>query len=230
MTLHEKAGAKASSEEIVQILEDDILNGRLPPGTKLDEQALANRFNVSRTPVREAIRELSANNLVEVRRNLGATVKTLTAAEVIDMFLVLAELEGLAARLCARRMSIEEIEEARACNRACAEAAANNDYAGFLAANAELHALIQRGARSQFLATEAAKLGKRLAGYRRAITHPRQMASSLDVHERILSAISAGDEAAAQSAMRAHVDVIAGSAADIVMALGNAPTAKRDIG
>ncbi len=228
--MHEKAGAKASSEEIVQILEDDILNGRLPPGTKLDEQALANRFNVSRTPVREAIRELSANNLVEVRRNLGATVKTLTAAEVIDMFLVLAELEGLAARLCARRMSIEEIEEARACNRACAEAAANNDYAGFLAANAELHALIQRGARSQFLATEAAKLGKRLAGYRRAITHPRQMASSLDVHERILSAISAGDEAAAQSAMRAHVDVIAGSAADIVMALGNAPTAKRDIG
>ena len=91
MTLHEKAGAKASSEEIVQILEDDILNGRLPPGTKLDEQALANRFNVSRTPVREAIRELSkkGTSIRQIVRQTGHSrklVRGVLRGQRLDVF------------------------------------------------------------------------------------------------------------------------------------------------
>ncbi|WP_158637544.1 GntR family transcriptional regulator [Paracoccus sulfuroxidans] len=217
--MRQKAEAKVSSEKIVQILEDDILGGTLRPGEKLDEQSLANRFSVSRTPVREAIRQLAANGLIEIRRNMGATVRQLTAGEVVDMFMVLAELEGLAARLCARRMTMAEIDEAKARNDDCLRAAETGDQVAFLEANNAFHDVLLRGTRSAYLATEAARLGRRLAAYRRVITHPRQMMSSHAEHQRIIAAISQGEEDVAQAAMRTHVDVIAGSAADIVLAL-----------
>src|ERR1700676_5006563 len=93
------------AESLRQQLEQEIAAGRLEPGTRLDEQEIAARFGVSRTPVREAFRLLAANNLVELRGRQGATVRAIKAQALIEMFQVMAELEGLCARLAARRVS-----------------------------------------------------------------------------------------------------------------------------
>ncbi|WP_084175001.1 GntR family transcriptional regulator [Afifella pfennigii] len=216
----EKGGRKPSSAHLVRILEDDILNNVLKPGDRLDEQTLARRFSVSRTPVREALRQLASSGLLEIRRNHGATVKRLTVAELIEMFQVMAEFEGLSARLCARRAMPDEIAEMRRFNEACDERANAGDHHGFYAANNRLHEVIYAASGNNFLAEECRKLRNRINVYRRHITfQPRRMQNSVVEHARIVDAIEAGDEEAAHRLMRQHVDLLAGSAADVLQAL-----------
>ena len=93
------------AESLRQQLEGAIAAGHLEPGSRLDEQEIAQRFGVSRTPVREAFRLMAANNLVELRGRQGATVRAIKAEALVEMFQVMAELEGLCARLAARRVS-----------------------------------------------------------------------------------------------------------------------------
>src|ERR1019366_9103929 len=82
------------AEDLLQQLEEEILLGKLPPGSRLDEKQLADRFHVSRTPVREALWHLSSSGLIEMRRHHGAIVKQLTLVELVEMFQVMAEFEG----------------------------------------------------------------------------------------------------------------------------------------
>src|SRR6201987_5486274 len=93
------------AESLRQKLEGAIAAGHLEPGSRLDEQEIAQRFGVSRTPVREAFRLMAASNLVELRGRQGATVRSIKAQSLVEMFQVMAELEGLCARLAARRVS-----------------------------------------------------------------------------------------------------------------------------
>src|ERR1700746_2865704 len=93
------------AESLREKLEGAIASGQLEPGSRLDEQEIAQRFGVSRTPVREAVRLMAAHNLVELRGRQGATVRSIKAQALIEMFQVMAELEGLCARLAARRVS-----------------------------------------------------------------------------------------------------------------------------
>ncbi|MBW3095850.1 GntR family transcriptional regulator [Pseudohoeflea coraliihabitans] len=210
----------ASAANLIRILEDDILVGQLKPGDRLDEQALARRFEVSRTPVREALRHLASSGLVEIRRNQGAAVRTLTTAELVEMFQVLAELNGLAARLCARRLNRSELKTLRGLNDICNQRAEADDADGFYAANTQFHAFIDKGAQSQFLLEECEKLEKRLNVYRRHITfQPRRMERSVQEHYRIVEAIEEGEGETAHQLMREHVDLLAGSATDVLIAL-----------
>jgi DNA-binding GntR family transcriptional regulator len=216
-----------SSANLVRTLEDDILNGVLKPGDRLDEQTLATRFGVSRTPVREALRHLASSGLVEIRKNQGATVRRLTTAELIEMFQVMAELEGLSARLCARRMSADEFEEMRRHNEECAALSKAGDEEAFFIANNMFHEVIFRGSHNKFLQVESRKLRNRVNVYRRHITfQPRRMQRTVVEHGRIIDAIQAGDEEAADRLMREHVDLLAGSAADVLLALEKADVAK----
>ncbi|MGV6875705.1 GntR family transcriptional regulator [Pseudochelatococcus sp. B33] len=209
----------STAGNMIQVLENDILSGLLRPGDRLDEQALAKRFQVSRTPVREALRHMASSGFVELRRNQGAVVKTLTTSEVVEMFQVLGELDGLAARLCARRMTKAEIAAVREQNAECLAHAQAGEESGFLAANTAFHGLIQKGSQNSYLMDEATRLARRLEAYRRYITHPRRMLPSCDEHAAIADAIERGDEDLAHSLMREHVNLIAGSAADVVVAL-----------
>lgn len=87
---------KSRAQDLLHKLEEEIFLGKLQPGTRLDEKLLAKRFNVSRTPVREALWHLASSGLVEIRRHQGAIVRQLTLVELVEMFQVMAELEGLA--------------------------------------------------------------------------------------------------------------------------------------
>jgi DNA-binding GntR family transcriptional regulator len=156
---------------------------------------------------------------VDIRKNQGATVRRLTTAELIEMFQVMAEYEGLAARLSARRMTRDEIAGMRKWHKECGTMAKAEDYDGFYAANNAFHDTIFRGSRNMFLQLESRKLRNRLNVYRRHITTPRKMAVSVIEHGRVVDAIVAGEEDAAHRLMREHVDLLAGSAADVLLAL-----------
>lgn len=216
---------RLSTDSLVRLLENDILSSVLKPGDRLDEQSLARRFEVSRTPVREALRHLASSGLIEIRKNQGATVKRLTTAELIEMFQVMAEYEGLSARLSARRMTTSEIAEMRKWNKECETLANKEDHDGFYAANNLFHETIFRGSRNEFLQEESRKLRNRLNAYRRHITtQPRRMQRSVVEHSRIADAIVAGDEDTAHSLMRQHVDLVAGTAADVFLTLESETT------
>lgn len=208
-----------ASESIGRALEDDILKGDLKPGSRLDEQLVAKRFNVSRTPVREAFRRLDSAGLIELRRNHGAIVKALTITELIEMFQVMAELEGLCARLAARRMTDGERAAMREAHELCSGHAAANDYEGFFAANNRLHEIVYQGSHSSFLRDETRALRNRLNPYRRFITdQPHRMEDSVREHEVVYEAIERRDGEEAHRLMREHVNLLGESAADVIAA------------
>lgn len=208
------------SEDLVRQLEDDILSGKLPPGVRLDEQELAGRFKVSRTPVREALWHLASSGLIQMRRHQGALVKQHTITELIEMFQVMAELEGLAARLAARRMTSEEMAQLRQAHDLCRKRIDENDHEGFFKANNEFHDLIFSAARSQFLIEEARSLRRRVNPYRHYITYqPGRMQKSVEQHEAIVRAIESGNSEEAHTVMREHVNMLAEEASDFITTL-----------
>lgn len=217
--IDEAKETRPSADNLVRILEDDILNAVLRPGERLDEQSLARRFEVSRTPIREALRHLASSGLVDIKKNQGATVKRLTTGELIEMFQVMAEYEGLSARLSARRMTKEDVAEMRKHHEECAAMAEREDYGGFYETNNVFHDTIFRGSRNVFLQMESRKLRNRLNVYRRHVTTPRSMTKSAYEHGRIVEAITVGDAVQAHDLMREHVDLLAGAAADVLLAL-----------
>ena len=139
----------------------------------------------------------------------------------------MAELEGLSARLSARRMPPAEVAEMRKFNELCAAKAKAADHEAFFEANNQFHEVIFRGSHNRFLQSESRKLRNRVNVYRRHITfQPRRMQSTVVEHDRIIDAIVASDEEAADRLMREHVDLLAGSAADVLLALEKAELAK----
>ena len=228
-----KGQRRTRSEDLLCQLESDILNGVLRPGTRLDEQALAARFKVSRTPVREALWHLGSSGLVQIRPHQGAVVTQLTVASLLEMFQVMAELEGLCARLAARRMSREERAELRAIHERCSECASGGDEDGFFQGNVHLHDAICVSARNRFLLQQVRDLRKRLNPYRRILTHqPGVMPQSVEEHEQFVCAIENGDGPAAHDVMRSHLNMLGAEACDLVAALstdeqhlGNGPEA-----
>jgi DNA-binding GntR family transcriptional regulator len=108
---------RALVDKLAATLQARVLSGELPTGARLRQEALAEEFGVSRTPVREALRKLQASGLVEVRPNRGALVRGLSAREVRDAYEVRAELEGLAAELAALHPHQEDIDSLRAAQR-----------------------------------------------------------------------------------------------------------------
>src|SRR6476646_10247845 len=96
------------ADRLRESIEEEIATGTLIPGSRLDEAELAKRFNVSRTPIREALNLLLGEGLVEMRPHRGAVVARVSAERLIEMFEVMAELEAMCVQLATRRMSDEE--------------------------------------------------------------------------------------------------------------------------
>jgi DNA-binding GntR family transcriptional regulator len=209
------------AETMRQKLEEAIAAGRLEPGSRLDEQEIALRFGVSRTPVREAFRLLAANNLVELRGRQGATVRAISAHALVEMFQVMAELEGLCARLAARRVpaswsvTINEIHQRLVAN------AGEGDIDAFYDINQEFHEAIYEASRNAFLADQTRRLRNQVAAYRRRVTRmPNRIADTLREHEEIMQAILAHDQERAHRAMRDHVNLLGDNLLDFLAAFG----------
>ena len=209
--------AVSPASEIVGSIEEDLLIGRLAPGDRLDERSLATRFGVSRTPVREALQRLAASRVVLLQSRQGATIAQLTITELLDAFIVIAELEALAAALAARRLQREDREELRAAHAACASAAKAEDQAAFIEANDRFHARIIHASQNRTLQAEIRQVQLLTAPYRRRSTfQPGRMDTSVDEHHAVLEAVLSSDAEHASTRMRQHVNLLAQDAADFI--------------
>lgn len=189
-----------------EALEDDIISGRLRPGQRLDEVGMAERFGVSRTPVREALNQLAASGLVEIRPRRGAFVVLLGPRELIESFELMAEMEATCGRLAAQRMGEDDQRAIRAAHEACRAAALAEDLSAYYEANTHFHGAIYNATGNRVLAAETLRLQRALQPYRRLqLKVPRRMDASLAEHEGILEALLASDAAEAERRLRSHV-------------------------
>lgn len=191
--------------DIRATLQDEIESGLLFPGTALDEKLLAERFGVSRTPVREALQQLAAQELVAIAPNVGAHVARLTVAEVRAMLEYLSEMEGLCAKLAARRVDPELVQALQSALDSGRQALARQGE-GYRDANDAFHEAIYVGSHSIYLAAQIRKTRRLLLRYR-AHEHlsVERCARSMADHEKIAAAILSGDEQAAAQAMLNHL-------------------------
>ncbi|MGV6802735.1 MAG: GntR family transcriptional regulator [Ruegeria sp.] len=198
---HIQPGPQGSS--VYHQLLDEIRAGTLMPGDRLREIELSERLSVSRTPVREAIRQLEADGLVTHVPRQGATVRSLDYAEVMELYEMRAVLEGTAARLAARAASDVELDELDVLNERLAEAGTGPDAARI---NRVFHATLLDAAKNRFLARSMQSLHKALL-----ILGPSQLLNSARAeeavaeHRCIMAALKARDEDGAESEMRAHI-------------------------
>ena len=197
---------RSNAQRLRDSLEDDIINGRRAPGERLDPEALGQEFNVSRTPVREAFQQLVASGLVTVSPKKGTFVAKVGIDQLIEMFEVMAELEGMCGRLAARRISEPELAALKAAHKRCEAAALAGDTDEYYYENEAFHDCIYTASHNTFLASEARQLKQRLKPYRRLQLQVRpRMHNSLHEHQTIVDAIEQGDAAQAQQALCDHV-------------------------
>jgi DNA-binding GntR family transcriptional regulator len=201
------AGSRRTlAEELRLALADDIVRGLLGPGAALDETELARRFGVSRTPVREAIRQLAASGLVEVRAHRGAVVARPSEDRLIGMFEAMAELEALCAGLAAERMSPAERGQLEAVHGELRALIQSGDPQRYHDANESFHAAIYAGAHNAYLAEMTHATRYRVQPFRRAqFRNLGRMAKSHVEHDRVVLAILRGDREGAAGAMRLHI-------------------------
>lgn len=193
-------------DQLRKVLSEEIVTGVLGPGVKLDEQALADRFQVSRTPVREVLSQLSVLGLVERRPHRGVVVLQQSQERLLQLFEVMAELEGACARFAAERMSPQEKAQLTAVHAAAAVLVEAEDTAGYDEMNSQFHRLIYDGTHNPALVELALDARRRVFHFRRAqfrIAH--RIRNSHQEHESVVAAILAGDGAAAYEAMKAHI-------------------------
>ena len=139
-------------------LEQDIVTGALRPGERLDEQSLAARFGVSRTPIREALMQLASGGLIELQSRRGAFVASLSLREVIERFEVMAALEGACGALAARRLTDAERRALANAHEACAREAPSGDPDAYYYANERFHEIIYAASHNSYLAEQARQL------------------------------------------------------------------------
>lgn len=195
-----------SVNHIYKSIAEQIITGNLQPGEKLEEKVLASRFGVSRTPIREALRELSARGLINLIPRRGGMVAEIGLERLSDMLDAECELEGLCARLAAMRMTALEKGQLRDLHDRSRPVAEQQDGSAYLVMNQEFHDLICAGAHNETLADTTRALRERLSPFRQsqAEEQGRRLMRSVEEHDAIVEAVTRGDGDAAYEAMRAH--------------------------
>ena len=214
------------SDKIRAAIEAEIASGQLSAGSRIDEQMLMERFDVSRTPAREALLGLmSVGTVVSVPRQ-GAVVASISLAECVAILEILMPLEGLAARLSARRMPAALCKRLVQADADCQEAAARGDAVAYAAANRDFHETIYDGSLNEVLAQQLRSMRLRMRHQQRALfDRPGRIRHSLAEHQRVLQAILEGDEDSAYLAMTGHLSSGGNVFADTVASMPVAASA-----
>lgn len=210
------------SERIVRHIADDIISGNRPPGSHLNEQAIADQFNVSRTPVREAIHQLIAVELVEMLPRRGAFVARIPVKRLIQMFEFISELEGICARLAARRMTAPEKQELKKLHNSYQKLVTASDPVEYFDATLDFHKRIYAGAKNEPLEAVTSQLYDRLTPYRRRqLMLSGRTEKSFNEHDAVLQAILDGDGETAEKMMRQHTGVVIDNVMDMISSLAD---------
>ncbi len=197
---------RTRAEELRLQLADEIVRGGFAPGTPLDEVDLARRFNVSRTPVREALRMLTASGLVEARPHRAAVVARPSDEHLAGMFEVMAELEALCAGFAAERMTAAERRGLEDVHERLRLLIQSGDPQRYHEVNEAFHSTVYAGAHNNYLVEMTMATRARVQPFRRAqFRNLGRLAKSHLEHDRVVQAILRGEHAAAAQAMHAHI-------------------------
>lgn len=193
------------SEEVYEFLRRELLTASFQPGEVLREIDLSTRLNVSRTPVREAIKRLAQEGLLEVLPSRGARVRELTASEAANTYEVRSVVEGKAASLAAQYATPENVAELR---RLLAEINAidDADYPAHLAADNAFHLAIANMSQNDVLIEVIDMLNSRITRTKIITRRTNPSQATAQQHRAIVEAIARGDSAAAAVAMKDHID------------------------
>lgn len=194
------------AEEVVERLRDLIIQGELAPGVKLNERVLCERLRTSRTPVREAIKYLASEGLVELLPNRGAIVTPITATTVREMFVLLGALEALAGELACANASDADIAEIRALHYEMLAHHARGELAPYFRCNQQIHLrLVECTGNAALFNTYRSLNGHvRRARYMANLSRER-WDHAVEEHEKILDALSRRDSASLPALLRSHL-------------------------
>lgn len=197
---------KTLSQAVADQLASEIICGKLRPGVRLDEQSIANRFEVSRSPVRDALRQLAATKMVLYIPHRGFSVAAVDASALESLFETAGEIEALCAKWCALRAGAAERKRIGDVLAQGASVLQAGDAKSYSRLNDELHTLIYAGAHNPALAEIAHNLRQRLAAFRSNMffTADNRMRMSHAEHAELVDAILTQDAGRAARAMRDH--------------------------
>lgn len=203
-----QANAEDAAPTLLERLRDKITKGSLNPGDPLSEVSLAQEFDVSRTPIREVLKQLQLEGLVEIRPKVGTFVREPTRREVVELFQLKEVLEGLAAALMARRGPCAQLEILERNVADSEKSATAGDADTYALQVKEFHETLVLGADNNKLVEQYGRLMNQLAYFqlvRRTLQHPGRVSASSGEHRQILELIQCKDPFGAENAMRSHV-------------------------
>jgi DNA-binding GntR family transcriptional regulator len=211
--------ASTLAEEVQETLADLIVSGALKPGARLDEAALAARFQISRTPLREAFKGLAGSGLVEMRGQRGAFVAVISLPVLIEMFQIMSVMEGLCAKHAARRATAVQRAQLREIHDRLTEVL-SSDHEQFYEVNREFHDALYAASNTTYLAEQTRALRRRVSIYRRHVTfQPGRMAATIGEHLAIIDAIERFDAEAAFATAADHVNLLQDDMVDLIAAI-----------
>lgn len=203
------------SAMILEVLETEIVSGEIAPGARLNEVALAQRFNVSRTPVREVLQNIVSRSLAERVPFKGVVVRDFKPERIRSMFEAMAEIEALCGGLAAERMQGSALTQLEQIHRQMSEMAEHKAAKDYEMANSEFHALIFRGAANDDLGQMAFDMRLKLAPFRRSqLYQVDRMLRSNQEHALIVELLRSGNRPGVEQALRQHLR----GAAEVVLA------------
>jgi DNA-binding GntR family transcriptional regulator len=196
----------ALHEQVAQRLRQMLVEGRIAPGAKLNERELSELLAVSRTPLREAIKMLAAEGLVELLPHRGAIAVSLGEADILNTFEVMAGLEGMTGDLAAQRITPAELAEIQAMQFEMMAAYTRRDLSAYYQLNARIHAAISAAAKNPVLSQVYKQVNARLQALRfRSNQDGEKWKRAVKEHEKMIEALAAHDGAAMRDVLQEHL-------------------------
>lgn len=196
----------ALHDQVADRLRRMLVEGRIPAGAKLNERELAETLRVSRTPLREAIKILASEGLVELVPNRGATAVSLNEADARHTFEVMAGLEAQSGELAAQRITGAELDELRAMQFEMMAAYTRRDLSGYYRLNGAIHAAINAAAKNPVLTAMYKQVNARLQALRyRSNLDEAKWARAAAEHEQMIDALAGHDGAAMRELLLRHL-------------------------
>ncbi|SFU33512.1 transcriptional regulator, GntR family [Polaromonas sp. YR568] len=196
----------ALHEQVAHRLRQMLVENRIQPGAKLNERELSEILNVSRTPLREAIKMLAAEGLVELLPNRGAIAVELTEADVLNTFEVMAGLEAQSGELAAERITDAELSEIKAMHFEMMAAYTRRDLPNYYRLNSAIHSAINAAAKNPVLTSTYTQVNARLQALRfRSNQDEEKWKSAVKEHELMVEALQTRDGAAMRAVLLRHL-------------------------
>jgi DNA-binding GntR family transcriptional regulator len=193
-------------DAVVEHLQNLIVEGVLAPGTKLNEREVCERLGISRTPLREAMKVLASEGLIEIIPNRGAFVSKMNDTEIWETFEMMSGLEAMSGELAAERISPAEIADIKALHYAMLACRAQNDLPGYYSRNLAIHNKINEAARNSVLRQTYLSMNRRLLALRfKSNFHEGKWDRAIQEHDEMIQALEERDGKRLSAILRKHL-------------------------